>query len=56
MIIKMYNSTDYVFIEKNKYIQSKHYYEEMLRIKFNKKINVVNQIENLREKIKLFKK
>jgi len=55
MIIKVYNSTEYVFIEKNKYIQIKNYYDEMIRIKFNKKHNVINEIENLRQKIKLLK-
>ena len=55
MIIKEFNSTTYVFIEKNKYIQLKYYYEEILRIKFNKKQHSSNPAEEIKSKLKQLK-
>jgi hypothetical protein len=54
MFIKVNNSNTYVFINKNKFTYLKHYYEEIMRIKFNKKINSINVIEELKCKIKRF--
>jgi hypothetical protein len=55
MFIKVNNSDKYVFINKNKYVYLKHYYEEIMRIKFNKKINSINVIDELKYKLKSFR-
>ena len=55
MFIKVNNKNTYVFINQNKYIHLKHYYEEIMRIKFNKKINSINVIDDLKTKIKQFR-
>ena len=55
MFIKVSNTNQYVYIHKNKYIHLKHYYEEIMRIKFNKKINSINVIDELKSKVKSFK-
>ena len=47
MIIKLYNENNYIFINKNKYVNSKNYYEEILKLKFNKtqlNNNIVDEI------------
>jgi hypothetical protein len=47
MIIKLYNENSYIFINKNKYVNSKNYYEEILKLKFNKtqlNNNIVDEI------------
>jgi hypothetical protein len=36
MIIKEYNSNKYIFINKSDYYINNHYYEELVRIQFNK--------------------
>jgi hypothetical protein len=51
-MFKVNNTNTYVFIHKNKYIHEKHYYEEIMRIKFNKKINSINIIDELKNKLK----
>ena len=56
MFIKVNNSDTYVFINKNKYVYLKHYYEEIMRIKFNKKINSINVIDEIKGKIKQFRR
>ena len=55
MIIKVYNSNQYVIMNKSDYTCLKHYYEEMMRIKFNKKINSFNVIYDLKNKLKQLK-
>jgi hypothetical protein len=52
MIVKLYNSDEYVNINKSDYVSLQHYYEELMRIKFNKKLNSVNVIDELKNKIK----
>jgi len=54
-MFKVNNTNKYVFIHKNKYVSLKHYYEEIMRIKFNKKINSVNVIDELKCKLKSFR-
>jgi hypothetical protein len=36
MFIKKYNTNSYVFIDINKFAYKKNFYEEVIRIKFNK--------------------
>jgi len=55
MFVKLNNANNYVFIDKNKYIHMKHYYEEIMRIKFNKKINSINVIDDIKTKIRQFR-
>jgi hypothetical protein len=52
MIVKLHNSDEYVNIKKSDYVSLQHYYEELMRIKFNKKLNSVNFIDELKSKIK----
>ena len=52
MIVKRYNSNEYVNINKSDYVSLQHYYEELMRTKFNKKLNSVNVINELKNKIK----
>ena len=55
MFIKVNNTNQYVFVHKNKYVYLKDYYEEIMRIKFNKKINSINVIDELKCKLKCFR-
>ena len=55
MILKEFNTTKYIIIEKNNYIYLKHYYEELLRIKFNKKQHSFNIIQEIKTNLKLLK-
>ena len=52
MIIKMYNTTNYIIIDKNNYVNKKHYYEELIKLKFNKTYLNNNIIDELNSKIK----
>ena len=36
MFVKLYNTNSYVFIDINKFAYKKNFYEEVIRIKFNK--------------------
>ena len=53
MIIKEFNSNKYIIINKNNYINVKHYYEELIKLKFNKKQHTPNIINSLKIKLKL---
>jgi hypothetical protein len=52
MIFKKYNETNYIFIDKNNYVNKKHYYEELIKLKFNKSYLTNNIIDELNSKIK----
>jgi hypothetical protein len=50
MFIKKYNTNSYVFIDINKFAYKKNFYEEVIRIKFNKVFEYespINKIESL---------
>ena len=50
MFIKKYNTNSYVFIDINKFVYKKNFYEEVIRIKFNKVFEYespINKIEKL---------
>ena len=51
MIIKEYNNNTYVIIDKNNYINLKYYYNEILRVKFNKKQHANNIITEITSKL-----
>ena len=53
MIIKEFNNNKYIIIDKNNYINVKHYYEEFIKLKFNKKQHTPNIINTLKIKLKL---
>lgn len=47
MIIKEYNTNNYIFITKSNYYLNYHYYEELIRIQFNKykfKKDIMNKL------------
>lgn len=54
MIIKEFNTTNYIFMDKK--VNVRHYYEELLRIKFNKKQNSVDPVQEIKSKLKQLKK
>jgi hypothetical protein len=54
MIIKKYNENNYIIIDKNNYVNKKHYYEELIKIKFNKTYLNNNTIDELNLKIKKY--
>jgi len=56
MIIKMNNTNEYIHFNKSDYTCLKHYYEELMRIKFNRKINSMNTIDDLKQKLKQLRK
>jgi hypothetical protein len=52
MIVKEYNTNNYIFIKKADYFIDSHYYEELIRIQFNKykfkenvKDNILNKLQ-----------
>ena len=54
MIVKMYNENSYIVIDKNNYVNKKHYYEELIKVKFNKTYLTNNTIDELNSKIKKY--
>ncbi len=52
MLVKEYNKDTYVFLSMNDYLNKKNFYEELIRIKFNKKIVKNNIIEETIYKLK----
>jgi hypothetical protein len=54
MIIKTYNETNYIIIDKNNYVNKKHYYEELIKIKFNKSYLTNNTVDVINSKIKKY--
>ena len=54
MIIKLYNETTFIYIDKSKYINKKHYYEELIKNKFNKIQLKNNTINEINDKIKKY--
>ncbi len=51
MIIKEYNTNNYIFIKKTDYYINNHYYEELIRIQFNKYKFKENIKENIMIKL-----
>lgn len=50
----MYNENSYIVIDKNNYVNKKHYYEELIKVKFNKTYLTNNTIDELNSKIKKY--
>jgi hypothetical protein len=51
MIIKEYNTNNYIYINKSNYYINNHFYEELIRIQFNKYKFKDNIKENIKENI-----
>jgi|688.fasta_scaffold2768901_1 hypothetical protein len=51
MIVKVYGENKFTYINYSTYVNHTHYYEELLKIKFNKSIKTINIVEELKEKI-----
>jgi len=54
MIIKKYNENSYIIIDKNNYVNKSHYYEELIKLKFNKTYLSNNIIDIINSKIKKY--
>lgn len=52
MLVKEHNKNSYIVVTINEYLNKKNFYEELLRIKFNKKIVTNNIIEETKYKLK----
>ena len=52
MLVKEYNKNTYVFLNINDFLNKKYFYEELLRLKFNKKLLTCNTIEDIQHKLK----
>jgi hypothetical protein len=52
MLVKEYNKNTYVKLNFNDFLNKKHFYEELIRIKFNKKILTTNTIDDIKSKMK----
>ena len=52
MIVKECNKNTYVKLNYNDFLNKKYFYEELIRIKFNKKLLTCNTIEDIKSKLK----
>jgi len=52
MLVKEYNKTTYIKLNFNDFLNKKHFYEELIRIKFNKKLLTTNTIDDIKSKMK----
>jgi hypothetical protein len=52
MIIKEYNKNTYINLNYNSFLNKKHFFQEVIRIKFNKKFLLCNTIEDIKHKLK----
>jgi hypothetical protein len=54
MILKLYNNNSYVVLDKNNFVNNKYYYEELLKIKFNKTYINNNIVKDINLKIQKY--
>ena len=52
MLVKEYNKDTFVILKIDDFLNKKHFYEELIRIKFNKKILISNTIDDIKNKLK----
>jgi hypothetical protein len=52
MLVKEYNKNTYIKLNFNEFLNKKHFYEELIRIKFNKKLLTTNTIDDIKSKMK----
>jgi transcription-repair coupling factor (superfamily II helicase) len=55
MLVKEYNKNTYIQINFNDFLNKKYFYQEIIRIKFNKKLLVCDTISDIKSKIKTVK-
>ena len=54
MIIKQHNTNQYISIHKNEFPNHSHYYQEIMRIQFNKIYVHSDPIEMIQSKLSLY--
>jgi hypothetical protein len=52
MLVKEYNKNTFIKLNFNDFLNKKHFYEELIRIKFNKKLLTTNTIDDIKSKMK----
>jgi len=52
MLVKVYNTNNYVFLDTGKFPCERHFYDELMRIQFNKTQVCANTVEQLKLSIK----
>jgi len=52
MFVKEYNKNTYIFLNPANFLNKKYFYEEFIRIKFNKKLLICNTVEEITTKLK----
>jgi len=52
MFIKEYNKNTYVYLNPYIFLNKKYFYEELMRIKFNKKLLICDTVEEITSKLK----
>ena len=52
MFVKEYNKNTYVYLNPNTFLNKKHFYEEIIRIKFNKKLLIFDTVQDIMGKLK----
>jgi hypothetical protein len=52
MFVKEYNKNVYVYLNPSTFLNKKYFYEEMIRIKFNKKLLICDTVEDIMTKLK----
>jgi len=55
MFIKEYNKNTYVFLNPAFFLNKKYFYQELIRIKFNKKLLICDTMDDIKTKMKSFK-
>ena len=55
MLVKEYNKNTYVNLNFNDFLNKKYFYEELIRIKFNKKLLTCNTVDDIKTKMKIVK-
>ena len=52
MLIKVYNTNQYIFLDKAKFPCERHFYDELMRIQFNKTQVSANTVDALKQSLK----
>ena len=52
MFVKEYNKNTYVYLIPSIFLNKKYFYEELIRIKFNKRLLICDTIQDITSKLK----
>ena len=52
MLVKEYNKNTYVKLNLNDFLNKNQFYDELISIKFNKKLLIFNTIDDIKSKMK----